>query len=195
MRLNRRVLRRISLIISAFIVLALTAFQAILIALVNSPDSYLRRATAPVLRRLQSPVLVQGWALFAPEPPHSNVHVFARARASNGQLSSWYDLSGYFISTMLHDRLTMSRALSEGLSHAATVYLSTNRQRRKMGVAIMTQTAAMLLQQETGRHDLIGIQIELVWTSIPPIGARQGAKATSSRAVLSWAAMPATDEL
>jgi hypothetical protein len=154
-------------LIGAPLIGALVLFHACMVFVVNMPGSRLKSAVAPVLSRYDGPQLSQGWLMFAPNPPQSNVHVLVRGRATNGQMTPWYDATLYFVDVVRKDRLDPSREVGEGLAHAA--FIAARSRNDAVADAFIFRTGAMILDLYAS-HAVNSEQIEIESISIPPPG-------------------------
>lgn len=101
------------------VVFCFAAFHAAAVAIVNLPNSSARAELVPFIAWYQGPQLDQGWALFAPDPPHVNVHVLVRGAIRDGTITPWYDATTFFHDVRRGAPLSAVNVIGVGLAHSA----------------------------------------------------------------------------
>jgi len=120
-------------------IILLTGFHAAAVWFVNAPQSVFCCNNGSIFGWYES-FIGQGWSLFAPVPPASNIHVLVRGRLADGSVTDWYDVSRYFERTSGPLQLSPVREVGEGLAHSAGAPPST------VSISIVTRTSAMVLK-------------------------------------------------
>jgi Family of unknown function (DUF5819) len=177
------------------LILTATIAHAALVFLYNSPSNALKTAASYALEVYNGPQLDQGWVLFAPDISKENLHVLARAKLSNGRVTSWYDVTLFFLEEMHRNRLTATRSLSEGLAHAVPFADAREYRRRAIARGIVLQTAAMVLKLYNANVRTTALQIEIDEHEIPELGTSPKRLAATRRASWPWGPMPETQLL
>jgi hypothetical protein len=191
MRTSRAPLsKKIWLLSSAVVFLAVTAFHALMVCVINMPDNALKSALDQELALYAGPHLTQSWSLFAPDVSATNLHVIVRGRYPSGETTPWYDATEFFQDAMERNRFTTLRPISEGLYHSSNLAVIRGKidPNTTAGI-VLVRTAAMVLETYTMARRPVEMQVEIDASSITMGRPRTQAKRTQVLK-LAWMIFP-----
>lgn len=107
------------------------------------------------------PQVSQSWSLFAPDPPDYDLRVLIQGRTRTQRLTSWYNVTDYFLQTAAGNRLTPTRALSEALFHSTTVIKERTLSQWDVAMDETVRTSTMVIERYVPKSQLSAIRIAI----------------------------------
>lgn len=173
----------------------------------NAPSNVIKTRLTPVLSTYVAPLLYQNWSFFAPQPVDRDMTLLARAQTSNGVITPWFDVLGYFVAGLRQNRLSHREMTITSISNAI---LDTNQIMAQLhsragdlnyydfpNPRILYRVGADAVQSRY-RHEVFNaVQIAIVAREFPRFAKRRddAGRSPTKIASLPWHAFPETVSL
>jgi hypothetical protein len=129
----------------------------------NCPQGDFRRGTATYFSII-APFISQHWAMFAPDPPMSDIHVLVRASGA-GVTTSWLDV--YSVLSVRREPFRATNALSEAMTHASRLRAKRG---RIASFEVAVRLAGMILAMHFRARTFAQMQLEVERRPLQRIG-------------------------